>query len=54
MIGKCIRKKNLAFLVVMMDGSGLKSAKKKTLHSANKLPCIDRAIHEKCSQELTF
>jgi hypothetical protein len=35
----------LAFRVVMMAGSNLKSEKRKRLHSANKLlPCNDRGL----------
>ncbi len=34
------------WFVVMMAGSGLKSAKKKekVMYSANKLPCMDRGL----------
>jgi hypothetical protein len=34
----------LAYLVVMMAVSGLKSTQRNRLHSANKLPCIDKGL----------
>jgi hypothetical protein len=47
----------LAYLVIPMDGSALKSAQENKLYDAKKLACIDRGatytmkLH---SQELTF
>jgi hypothetical protein len=45
---RLLPKKKLAYSVVMIPGSVLKPAKKeKRLHSANKLPCIDRQSNDK-------
>jgi hypothetical protein len=42
-------------VVIMMTDSGLKSAQRKRLYGANKLPCIDRGpFMISVSQELTF